>query len=103
MELNENESQVKKKDEEVAVKKAAGRRGSGNDSKRRQRPCVVDSTDDENAGNFSGGNIIAQPKCLSDGCVLQPHQIDSLKWMSILYENKINGILADDMGMGKTI
>jgi SWI/SNF-related matrix-associated actin-dependent regulator of chromatin subfamily A member 5 len=35
--------------------------------------------------------------------VLQPHQMDALKWMASLYENGLNGILADDMGMGKTI
>ena len=29
--------------------------------------------------------------------------MDSLKWMASLYENEVNGILADDMGMGKTI
>ena len=34
---------------------------------------------------------------------LHPHQIDSLKWMGSLHENNLNGILADDMGMGKTI
>ena len=44
-----------------------------------------------------------QPKCLNKECELQPHQIDSLKWMASLHENDLNGILADDMGMGKTI
>ena len=34
---------------------------------------------------------------------MQAHQLDSLKWMVSLYENNVNGILADDMGMGKTI
>lgn len=42
--------------------------------------------------NFSG-----QPKGLGQGCQLQPHQIDSLKWMLSLYQNGVNGILADDM------
>jgi len=44
-----------------------------------------------------------QPKIIPKECVLQPHQLDSLKWMASLYENGVNGILADDMGMGKTI
>lgn len=65
---------------------------------------------------------LKQPTCLSDGCELQPHQLDSLTWLAALYSNQINGILADDMvskpspsihisthllfriqGMGKTI
>ena len=63
---------------------------------------------------------LKQPTCLSDGCELQPHQLDSLTWLASLYSNQINGILADDMvskapfdiylqlifftqGMGKTI
>jgi SWI/SNF-related matrix-associated actin-dependent regulator of chromatin subfamily A member 5 len=29
--------------------------------------------------------------------------MESLKWMVTLYNCKVNGILADDMGMGKTI
>ena len=37
------------------------------------------------------------------GCVLHPHQFDSLKWMAALVENDMNGLLADDMGLGKTI
>ena len=40
---------------------------------------------------------LKQPKCLSAGCVLQPHQLDSLTWLATLYSNQINGILADDM------
>jgi SNF2 family DNA or RNA helicase len=42
-------------------------------------------------------NFFGQPKCLSKGCELQPHQLDALKWMASLYENGLNGILADDM------
>lgn len=34
---------------------------------------------------------------------LEPHQLDFLKWFASLDENNINGLLADDMGMGKTI
>ena len=37
------------------------------------------------------------PTCFSKGMRLHPHQVESLKWMSILYENEVNGILADDM------
>ena len=38
-----------------------------------------------------------------EGCMLHPHQFDSLKWMAALVENDMNGLLADDMGLGKTI
>lgn len=34
---------------------------------------------------------------------LEPHQLDFLKWMAALDQNDINGLLADEMGMGKTI
>jgi len=42
-------------------------------------------------------NFAGQPKCLGKGCVLQPHQLDALKWLASLHENGVNGILADDM------
>ena len=64
-----------------------------------------ESESDDESDEFTGGiqNYVGQPKCLSKDCELHPHQMDSLKWMASLYENKANGIIADDMGMGKTI
>lgn len=35
--------------------------------------------------------------------ILRPYQIDAVKWMKTLYDNKLSGILADDMGLGKSI
>lgn len=49
------------------------------------------------------GLFVGQPNCLTKGMKLHPHQVDGLKWMGSLHENNVNGILADDMGMGKTI
>lgn len=43
-----------------------------------------------------------QPKLLSGG-TLKDYQLDGLEWLTTLYENGLNGILADDMGVGKTI
>lgn len=35
--------------------------------------------------------------------LLEPHKLDFLKWMVAMDQNDINGLLADEMGMGKTI
>ena len=49
-------------------------------------------------------DYISQPKMMGgEGCVLHPHQFDSLKWMAALIKNNMNGLLADDMGLGKPI
>ncbi|KAK7681130.1 hypothetical protein QCA50_015745 [Cerrena zonata] len=40
-----------------------------------------------------------QPKLLSGG-TLKDYQLDGLEWLTTLYENGLNGILADDMGVG---
>lgn len=46
--------------------------------------------------------IDRQPSILQGG-VLTKYQIEGMNWMIQLYENGINGILADQMGLGKTI
>lgn len=35
--------------------------------------------------------------------ILRSYQIDAIKWMKTLYDNSLSGILADDMGLGKSI
>lgn len=47
-------------------------------------------------------NLKFQPKSLKGG-VLTEHQIEGLNWMIDLYECEANGLLADQMGLGKTI
>lgn len=37
------------------------------------------------------------------GCELQPHQLDGVKWLLTLDAQGLNAILADEMGLGKTI
>ena len=35
-------------------------------------------------------------------CKLRPYQLKGIQWMVSLYQNGLNGILADQMGLGKT-
>ncbi len=35
--------------------------------------------------------------------VLRPYQIKGVKWLTVLKENHLSGILADDMGLGKSL
>lgn len=34
---------------------------------------------------------------------LRPYQLKGVKWLVSLYNNGLNGILADQMGLGKTV
>ena len=34
---------------------------------------------------------------------LRPYQLKGIKWMVSLWNNGLNGILADQMGLGKTV
>lgn len=34
---------------------------------------------------------------------LKPYQIDAVKWLYTIYSNNLSGILADDMGLGKSL
>lgn len=40
---------------------------------------------------------------LLTGGKLKPYQVKGVKWMISLWQNGLNGILADQMGLGKTI
>ncbi|PFH31346.1 putative SWI2/SNF2 Brahma-like [Besnoitia besnoiti] len=42
------------------------------------------------------------PRCLKGGS-LRSYQMEGLNWMASLYNNGLNGILADSMGLGKTV
>ncbi|KAG1841187.1 hypothetical protein C8R48DRAFT_787621 [Suillus tomentosus] len=46
--------------------------------------------------------VMKQPNILVSG-QLKDYQLQGLHWMVSLYNNKLNGILADEMGFGKTI
>jgi hypothetical protein len=34
---------------------------------------------------------------------LRPYQLKGIKWIISMYQNGLNGILADQMGLGKTV
>lgn len=46
--------------------------------------------------------LIYQPRLIKNG-VLENHQIEGLNWLINLYKCNANGLLADQMGLGKTI
>ncbi|KEP62276.1 UNVERIFIED_CONTAM: SWI2/SNF2 Brahma-like putative [Hammondia hammondi] len=47
-------------------------------------------------------HVTELPKCLKGGS-LRSYQMEGLNWMASLYTNGLNGILADSMGLGKTV
>ena len=50
----------------------------------------------QNPTSLTGELTIAQPKMLM--ATLKEYQIKGLNWLATLYEQGINGILADEMG-----
>ena len=44
----------------------------------------------------------AQPKLITGG-VMRDYQLQGSAWLTSLYENGMNGILGDEMGVGKTL
>ena len=48
------------------------------------------------------GEEVRQPKCLVGGR-LKEYQLAGLTWLVSLHNNRLNGILADEIGLGKTI
>lgn len=51
---------------------------------------------------FNNIKKLRKPKFKVDA-VLRPYQIEGVKWLKYLYDNKLGGCLADDMGLGKTL
>ena len=49
-----------------------------------------------------GIRIYPQPSILSS-CLLHQHQIEGMSWLIHLYTHRVNGILADDVGLGKSL
>ncbi|KAH0785165.1 putative ATP-dependent DNA helicase CHR12 isoform X2 [Histomonas meleagridis] len=49
-----------------------------------------------------GIKIYRQPSIL-DSCKLHQHQIEGMSWLIHLYDHKTNCILADDVGLGKSL
>ena len=61
-----------------------------------------DKKQDFDAEEDLAANLRFQPRSLVGG-VLTDHQVTSLNWMIDLYATQTNGLLADQMGLGKTI
>ena len=101
--MRDAEIQNKKQSRSRSIKKVGVNDPRGTSSKRKKDRVVNDDTSTQQSTDISQDgqsailNFQGQPKCLSEDCQLQPHQLDSLKWMASLYENQINGILADEM------
>ena len=62
------------------------------------------SKDSDNSpdSRFDSDYLLQQPKLLTGG-QLMTHQMEALNWLIGLYNIDQNGILADQMGLGKTI
>ena len=49
-----------------------------------------------------GIRLYNQPSYL-EGCVLHQHQIEGMSWLIHLYDHHVNAILADEVGLGKSL
>ena len=63
---------------------------------------ISDTENSEKSSDNQTDYLLFQPKCLKNGN-LMPHQLEALNWMIGLYNQDASGILADQMGLGKTI
>lgn len=56
------------------------------------------------ASNATGVSSILSDEDVAAFCpdlVLKPYQLVGVNWLKLLHETKINGVLADDMGLGE--
>lgn len=103
-----NETDTRKKGGRVSKRKAAAQHNN-----RRAKRAVaamlsrsqegaacedVDLTEEEKAEKEQ-----AELAPLLTGGKLKPYQVKGMKWLISLWQNGLNGILADQMGLGKTI
>eukprot|EP00796_Vickermania_ingenoplastis_P005881 gene5881-4200_t len=64
--------------------------------------AYMHSTKDEFRLVHAVDTFVSQPPAALQA-TLMPHQMDGLRFLASLHANAINGILADEMGVGKTI
>ena len=82
------------------IKKKIARRISTKSSNKKNIEEEGTKSEDENENNQN--LLVFQPLCIKGG-ILKKHQIEGLNWMINLNKIGTNGILADQMGLGKTI
>ena len=81
---------------------AQGGRQDEDDELRRFRAYVASTKDEYKLLHRHTAEIREQPAALF-AVTLMPHQMDGLRFLASLRANSINGILADEMGVGKTL
>ena len=63
----------------------------------------ADEMEDDGApGHFQAHRLTVQPSCIKFG-KMRDYQLQGLNWMIHLYDNGINGILADEKGLGLSL
>ena len=86
----------KEKDHRVNKRKESGELSN---SKRRSQSL---KEEEENEDSIKHQILPYQPRGIKN-CTMKDYQIKGLNWMIDLHECQANGILADQMGLGKTL
>jgi SWI/SNF-related matrix-associated actin-dependent regulator of chromatin subfamily A member 5 len=58
--------------------------------------------DEDTGGDRAGHRLVAQPSCIKGG-TMREYQMQGLNWLIHLYDNGINGILADEMVRARAV
>lgn len=81
------------------------------DSAKEMEGALADQVEDgalslrhiEPTSNLSKDYLVSQPELLSDTVQLKEYQLLGVNWLNLLYRSHLSCILADQMGLGKTI
>ncbi|KAI3870664.1 hypothetical protein MKX03_000624 [Papaver bracteatum] len=109
--------EVKEEEEEeepVVTKKRGRKRKAGNqyNTKKAQKAVAAMLSRSDEGTEPEDASLTVEQRAekeqarlvpLLTGGTLKPYQIKGVKWMISLWQNGLNGILADQMGLGKTI
>eukprot|EP00794_Sanderia_malayensis_P000180 gene180-793_t len=68
-----------------------------------EQESTPDKKDDDDVVNLSRIPLTKQPGILNKKFSLKHYQLTGLNWLITLHKEGVNGILADQMGLGKTI
>ncbi len=98
--LRKDNHQASSRQQPRSVSRRSGNsEGPSTESKRRSL-TAQDLREDEK--HITEQSTKYQPNFIKN-CVLKDHQIEGLNWLIDLYKCNANGILADQMGLGKTV